>query len=86
MNTYEVVGYEHRNGIRKRDNKEYDIDIIHVIHNESLTAQPESYGKRVESFVFNRLVFGKASEYPVVGDQIKVYFNRSGFPESFEII
>lgn len=86
MSKYEVVGYEHRSGISKRTNKPYDMDIYHVIDCFPLAQNENSYGRKVEQIVFNRLVIGEIPEKPQIGDTIQVYYNRSGFAEELEII
>lgn len=85
MNCYEVVGYENRNGISKKTGKPYDMDIIHVIHTEPMSGDG-CYGKRVESITYNRLVNGPLEAVPLVGDNIKVYYNRTGFVEHIESV
>ena len=79
MNSYyEVVGYEHRNGISKKSGKPYDIDIIYVIHQAGI--DPDSgYGKRVEVITYNRLINGPLEAVPLIGDHIIPYYSRSGF-------
>lgn len=80
MNKYKVVGYEHRSGISKKNGKPYDMDILHVINEFPLANNDDSYGNRVESLVFNRLILGEIPAMPLVGDVIGVYFDRSGYP------
>jgi hypothetical protein len=86
MFKYEVVGYEHRAGISKRTNKPYDIDVVHVIDCLPLAQTENSYGRKVEQIIFNRLVVGELTEKPQIGDTIQVWYNRSGFAEDLEII
>ena len=83
MNIYEVVGYENRSGVSKKSGKPYDMDIIHVIHTQPMTGDG-CYGNRVESITYNRLVNGPLEAAPLVGDKIKVYYNRSGFVTDIE--
>ena len=86
MSKYEVIGYEHRSGISKRSGKPYDMDIIHVAECLPLMQTEDSYGRRVEQVIFNRLVVGEPAVQPQIGDTIAVYYNRSGYPEDFQII
>ena len=79
MKKYKVIGYEHRSGISKKTQKPYDMDILHVIHDEPIVGEG-SYGNRVESLVFNRLIHGAFPAMPLVGDTIGVYFDRFGYP------
>lgn len=85
MNTYEVVGYENRNGISKKSGNPYDMDIIHVIHTEPMSGDG-CCGNRVEAITYNRLVNGPLSVVPAVGRKIKVYYNRSGFVTDIEAV
>ena len=79
MNSYyEVVGYENRAGVSKKTNKPYDIDIFYVVHSADINPE-NGYGKRVESFTYNRLINGPLEAVPLVGDHIMPYFSRSGF-------
>ena len=83
MNKYKVVGYEHRAGTSKKSGKPYDMDILHCI-SETPIAGDNGYGSRVESLTFKRLIVGEFPSMPAVGDVVRVYFDRSGYPFDIE--
>lgn len=86
MNIFEVVGYEHKSGVRKRDGKPYDIDIVYGICTFPLAQNDESYGRSCEAIVFNRLIVGELTRKPKVGDTVRVFYGRSGYPEDIEVL
>lgn len=85
MYIYEVIGFESRKGVSKKTGRPYDMAIIHVVNTEPLVDEG-CYGNRVESITYNCLVNGALTASPVVGDKIKVYYNRTGFVSAIEIV
>lgn len=79
MAKYKLIGYEHRAGISKKNNKPYDLDFLHCIVEERLDQYGSGYGNRVETITYNNLINKPLEAVPAVGDYIEVYYNRSGY-------
>lgn len=79
MSNYKVIGYEHREGISKKTNKPYDLDIIHCIIEPKLDDTGDGFGNRVESVIYNAFVNGPLEAVPAIGDYINVQYSRGGY-------
>lgn len=75
---YKVVGYEHKEGISKKTNKPYCIDIVHCIVEHSIM-NIDGYGDRVESIIYNALVNGPLEAVPAVGTYVDIRCSRTGY-------
>lgn len=79
MSNYKVIGYEHKEGISKKNNKPYSLDIIHCIIEQRLDETGNGYGNRVESIVYNAFINGPLEAVPGIGDYIDIHYSRTGY-------
>ena len=91
MTKYEVVGYERRKGEKSRKSgKPYDLMVFHCIDQCPYTKSADFDGNKVEQVLFSLLNCTDDVRQKVldveVGSIIKVYFNRTGYPEDLELI
>lgn len=81
---YEVIGYERRSGTARRTGKAYDMEVLHCKGNE--LTYDGTYGVEVEKILINRIL-NPAPVSPVpIGSHIRVYYNRSGYPQDYEVV
>ena len=91
MAKYEVLGYERRKGDKSRKSgKPYDFMVFHCIDLSPYTNSADFNGNKVEQVLFSLLNCTDDVRQKVldvdVGSIIKVYFNRTGYPEDLELI
>lgn len=75
---YKVIGYEHKEGISKKNNKAYNIDIFHCVIENPIPSD-SGFGNRVEVVVYNAGINGSLESVPAIGDYIEPKYNRQGF-------
>lgn len=83
MAKYQVVGVEHMKGTSKRTGRPYDMDILHVIA-EQTPRNVEINGKQVDKITISR-DSGILKRAPMPGEVYDIGFTRSGFVDYADI-
>lgn len=74
----QVIGYEHKEGIKKSTGKPYCLSIVYC--QDDVPIFPEyGHGSRVEVIIVNEAINGAISCVPQPGDYIRPIYNRQGY-------
>lgn len=79
MAKYTIVGVEHREGISKKTNRPYNMDVLHVV------AQKQNNTENFRGCAVDTIPIGRESGIltftPAPGETVEISFNRAGFVE-----
>ena len=81
---YRVLGVGHMAGTSKKTNRPYDMDVLHLVSEEPSRAK-EFSGNEVDKIYVSR-DSGAMLRQPNVGDVVEIYYNRSGYVDSVNVV